>query len=114
MVLIDVSFAFLDRPDINTLPSSTAQPEATTEKSMSIRVPATKTTLTSSSGKQGTVLANEDKTTAFPPSYIGIAIGAIFIILLVVAFMFYKRYALLVFNMQPIQKRLFFILYRLG
>ena len=101
-----MSFAFLDPPRTSTPPSSTPKSKA---EGSTIPVHVSTIHLVTSTDEQGTVLAKEDKTTAFPTTYIGIAIGAIFIILLAVAFMFYKRYLLLVPNIQSIQNRLFFI-----
>ena len=97
-----MSFAFLDPPRTSTPPSSTPK-----SKADGSTVHVTTVNLVTTIDEQGTVLAKEDKTAAFPTTYIGIAIGAIFIILLAVAFMFYKRY--LVPNIQLIQNRLFFI-----
>ena len=99
-----MSFAFLDPPRTSTPPSSTPK-----SKADGSTVHVTTVNLVTTIDEQGTVLAKEDKTAAFSTTYIGIAIGAIFIILLAVAFMFYKRYLLLVLNIQLIQNRLFFI-----
>lgn len=107
-----ISFAYLGLPDKTKAPSPTSEqgPGVITDKTTTIPELVT-TTLASSSGEQGgSALPNEDNPAISSSHIIGIAIGAIFIILLAVAFMFYKRYVILASNMQVLCRYLFYTL----